>query len=1053
MRRLGVTQKESMCQIDQMRDFKEIKEKEKDDLNSLSFSFDHKQNHENMLPELSNTNKNQNDVSRNEEQSLNISKNQIIHGDEQSFRMQIENNPQSQMDQTQLSFSQNGIQLAENSNVLIFEQKLDKKQNSVVFERSMQEQKRKSMLAQIIQLPQTPSKSFFQNYKPQASKQISCNFDKKSQAQIETMNFFFFKKTNLVKKFINNLLQYASSYNFKNFTQKQFEILNDLSSDYSYYQQRGLIHKKEQSISTHYLTKFSQILKNYLVSSEKLIVSPDSMFFIIWDILTTILWIVIVFYVPFRVNFELAEESQLDKQFSYFQILVFYFLITETIISLNKAVFKRGRIIISREFILRRYLKKEFIFDLFIFFSYFLSTHFYNLRYLEYVLELRIIRVIKTYKELFQKFDQEAKHNIFRRISLLVLIVLTFINIQGSIFILLGFQDPKQQQLKLKIDNDSPLSQYVAAIYWSTITMTTIGYGDIVPITNLERIYVSIVTLISCGIFGYSISQIQEIVGEIQRKSETFNKKMQALNKLMNSRQLNKKVTYQVIKYYEYLHKESDRSLEEEGLRMIEDLPKSMRDSIKFEMNHKYLYSQKIFSLNFTKPFLNELSMKVKQLNIGPETDLYQLGEFDKRLFFVQKGSIVLYAQQSNNQKEYSILSKGSMFGEIEFFSQTGRMFGAKSQGVVSLLYLEFEDFYQVLQQHEKDFESYNLIKDQIRQNKNYKFLSKKCESCGKYNHHFSNCNQLQYMPNIQKILYQQNLKIFQDRDQTIKRLRQRSQNAFQSYICSGLEMQKMLNKNYQNEQIGLEDTSFFVSDDSEEKEMQIVNSQTVIREKEKSFQGEDCYNRQRSNAIKKEGSKGNKITDQQSQVILTQNQEELKGSNYIKLSLIQQDNIMNNQQSYQAAQNQIESVDIYHNQLKKQYTHYCSREDSISQEISTVDKKKLQRFQTEFQILPQDLQVQSYDKQITNNLLFQHFDRLKNYQIYFPHNNLSNILLEYRKVQLRIIKKRVFKNSRAANNIHAKLKKDKSKNIANSQLDQSSLISNYSPKINLINE
>ncbi|EWS72631.1 cyclic nucleotide-binding domain protein (macronuclear) [Tetrahymena thermophila SB210] len=216
--------------------------------------------------------------------------------------------------------------------------------------------------------------------------------------------------------------------------------------------------------------------------------------------------------------------------------------------------------------------------------------------------------------------------------------------------------------MKLKIDNGTALSRYVAAIYWSTITMTTIGYGDIVPITDLERIYVSIVTLISCGIFGYSISQIQEIVGEIQRKSETFNKKMLALNKLMNSRQLNKKIMYQVIKYYEYLYKESDGNLEEEGLNMIENLPVSMRDSIKFEMNHKYLYSQKIFSLNFTKPFLNELSMKIKQLKIGPETDLYQLGEFDKRLFFVQKGSIALYIKQSHNQKEYSILNQIYLF-------------------------------------------------------------------------------------------------------------------------------------------------------------------------------------------------------------------------------------------------------------------------------------------------------------------------------------------------------------------------------------------------------
>jgi hypothetical protein len=44
------------------------------------------------------------------------------------------------------------------------------------------------------------------------------------------------------------------------------------------------------------------------------------------------------------------------------------------------------------------------------------------------------------------------------------------------------------------------------ALYWACITMTTIGYGDISPINNIERIYVIMATLISCGIFGYAMN-------------------------------------------------------------------------------------------------------------------------------------------------------------------------------------------------------------------------------------------------------------------------------------------------------------------------------------------------------------------------------------------------------------------------------------------------------------------------------------------------------------------------------------------------------------------
>ncbi len=36
--------------------------------------------------------------------------------------------------------------------------------------------------------------------------------------------------------------------------------------------------------------------------------------------------------------------------------------------------------------------------------------------------------------------------------------------------------------------------------------MCTIGYGDVTPETTIERIYVSVVALLSCGLFGYALS-------------------------------------------------------------------------------------------------------------------------------------------------------------------------------------------------------------------------------------------------------------------------------------------------------------------------------------------------------------------------------------------------------------------------------------------------------------------------------------------------------------------------------------------------------------------
>lgn len=44
--------------------------------------------------------------------------------------------------------------------------------------------------------------------------------------------------------------------------------------------------------------------------------------------------------------------------------------------------------------------------------------------------------------------------------------------------------------------------------------MMTIGYGDINPISNNERLYVILMSIISGGIFGYCVNRISEILSE-----------------------------------------------------------------------------------------------------------------------------------------------------------------------------------------------------------------------------------------------------------------------------------------------------------------------------------------------------------------------------------------------------------------------------------------------------------------------------------------------------------------------------------------------------------
>ena len=49
---------------------------------------------------------------------------------------------------------------------------------------------------------------------------------------------------------------------------------------------------------------------------------------------------------------------------------------------------------------------------------------------------------------------------------------------------------------------------YLWSLYWALTTLTTVGYGDITPASDAERVYSIFALLIGALIFGFMISQV-----------------------------------------------------------------------------------------------------------------------------------------------------------------------------------------------------------------------------------------------------------------------------------------------------------------------------------------------------------------------------------------------------------------------------------------------------------------------------------------------------------------------------------------------------------------
>lgn len=75
-------------------------------------------------------------------------------------------------------------------------------------------------------------------------------------------------------------------------------------------------------------------------------------------------------------------------------------------------------------------------------------------------------------------------------------------------------------------DDDSPTIQYIAALYYTIVTMLTVGYGDIHPTNPAERAY-SVFTMLSGGvIFGALLSKVASVIEKRHPQARAFKENM-----------------------------------------------------------------------------------------------------------------------------------------------------------------------------------------------------------------------------------------------------------------------------------------------------------------------------------------------------------------------------------------------------------------------------------------------------------------------------------------------------------------------------------------------
>jgi voltage-gated potassium channel len=235
------------------------------------------------------------------------------------------------------------------------------------------------------------------------------------------------------------------------------------------------------------------------------------------------------------------------------------------------------------------------------------------------------------------------------------------------------------------------LHPYHEALYWSITTLTTVGYGDLVPERAGEVAYAMVVMALGAAMYGYIIGNVASLIANIDVERSRHLGRMETVNNFMRDRKVPRDLQARVRDYHNYLWESRMGSQSE----MFDDLPTPLRIEIALHLNRTVLRKVPLFE-GASEAFLRELVLNFEPTVSIPGEAIVRRGEIGHRIYFINKGRVEVLAPDES--QVVATLSDGNFFGEMALLTSRPRSNTVRALDYCNLYTLDREKFDEVLE-------------------------------------------------------------------------------------------------------------------------------------------------------------------------------------------------------------------------------------------------------------------------------------------------------------------------------------------------------------------
>ena len=189
------------------------------------------------------------------------------------------------------------------------------------------------------------------------------------------------------------------------------------------------------------------------------------------------------------------------------------------------------------------------------------------------------------------------------------------------------------------LGNSAFQDQYITSLYWVIQTLTTTGYGDVVPVTDNERIVAIVVLVLGATVFSYVVAHISELIQSFNQAEARVAHRMTEVKEFLSDARVSSTLFTEVVDHFKQAMKRNS-GFDEHAI--IRRLPIRVRDRLMLYHYHELLNVVPIFRYIDNPSVKLYILKNMRQLSVDAGRFIVREDDISNDIIFIYKGAAEL---------------------------------------------------------------------------------------------------------------------------------------------------------------------------------------------------------------------------------------------------------------------------------------------------------------------------------------------------------------------------------------------------------------------------